>query len=181
MATYGLVPEFDSNGRATGRQIYSGGENSGFTASEIADFNSDNFFGNNSTVTNGVDDGGLSLGQQFEIDSIMGYNDSQKAKVDNSAKGLSNAQIGLGVVEAAGDLYSGYLGYKNYELAKDQFAFSKASANRDILNQGTLINNSIQNASDVGLALGGGAMTADQIANEKAAVQNRFVDTSKIG
>ena len=102
---------------------------------------------------------------------------------DNDVLSRRNGKLSTGanILNAGVGLANAYLGYKNYGLAKDQFDFSKAATNRDILNQGTLINNSVQNASDVGLALGGGAMTADQIAREKAAVQNRYVNTSVIG
>ena len=88
--------------------------------------------------------------------------------------GADLANIGLSGVQA-------YLGWENLGLAEDQFAFEKAAANRNIANQGKQVNNAYENASNVGLALGGGAMTPEQIAAEKAALRNRYVDTSAIG
>ena len=88
--------------------------------------------------------------------------------------GADLANIGLSGVQA-------YLGWENLGLAEDQFAFEKAAANRNIANQGKQVNNAYENASNVGLALGGGAMTPEQIAAEKAALRNRYVDTSTIG
>lgn len=88
---------------------------------------------------------------------------------------------GADVLQGLGALGSAYTGWQNYGLAKEQFGFEKAATNRNIANQGKQINNAYQNASEVGLALGGGAMTPEQIAAERAAVQNRLVDTSAIG
>ena len=88
--------------------------------------------------------------------------------------GADLANIGLSGVQA-------YLGWEDLGLAEDQFAFEKAAANRNIANQGKQVNNAYENASNVGLALGGGAMTPEQITAEKAALRNRYVDTSAIG
>jgi len=92
--------------------------------------------------------------------------------------GLGDA---LGVAQGLGALGSAYTAYKGLGLAEDQFGFEKALANRNLANQGQLINTQLQNAADVGLALGGGAMTPEQIAASKAATAKKFVDTSKIG
>lgn len=93
---------------------------------------------------------------------------------DYLGAGMDIANIGIAGLGA-------YTGWQNLGLAKDQFNFEKAATNRDIANQGKQINNAYTNASQVGLALGGGAMTPEQIAAEKAALQNRYVNTSAIG
>jgi len=93
--------------------------------------------------------------------------------------------IGLGdlagVAEGLGSLGGAYTAYKGLGQAEDQFNFEKALANRNLANEGLLINTQIQNAADVGLALGGGAVTPEQIEASKAATATRFVDTSAIG
>ena len=89
---------------------------------------------------------------------------------------------GIGQIAGGlGALGSAWTGYKALGLAEDQFGFEKAATNRNIANQGLLANNAITNANEVGLALGGGAMTPDQIAASKAATQAKLVDTSAIG
>jgi len=107
--------------------------------------------------------------------------------VVNEGYGAQDAGGGFGlgdaldVAQGLGSLASAYTGYKTLGLAEDQFDFEKGLANRNIGTQGQLINQQIQNAADVGLALGGGAMTADQIAASKAATTRKYVDTSKVG
>jgi hypothetical protein len=90
-------------------------------------------------------------------------------------------QIGADVVNAGSALMGAYTGWKGLQLAEDQFDFSKAATNRDIANQSKIINNEYANRNEVGLALGGGAMTADQIAASKANVAKKYVDGSAIG
>lgn len=114
------------------------------------------------------------------FDSVSGTQHGGSLTQSGSS-GLGVLGTGASILQGLGSLAGAYTGYKSLGLAEDQFDFSKAAANRDIANQGQTINNSIQNASDVGLALGGGAMSPEQIAAEKAAVQTRFVDTSAIG
>lgn len=85
------------------------------------------------------------------------------------------------VAQGLGSLANAYTGYKNYQLAEDQFGFEKAATNRNIANQGLMVNNAYDNANAVGLALGGGAMTPEQIAASNAATKAKHVNTSAIG
>jgi len=88
---------------------------------------------------------------------------------------------GSQILGAATSAANAYLGYKNYGLAQDQFAFTKNAANRDIANEGKLINNDMVNANNVGLALAGNTLTPEQQAASRAAVENRKVNTAPIG
>jgi len=90
-------------------------------------------------------------------------------------------QTGADVVNAGAAVMGAYTGWKGLQLAEDQFDFSKAATNRDIANQSKIINNEYANRNDVGLALGGGAMTADEIAASKANVSKKYVNGSAIG
>jgi len=95
----------------------------------------------------------------------------------------SNGYLSTGsqILGAATSAANAYLGYKNYGLAQDQFAFTKNAANRDIANEGQLINNDIVNANNVGLALAGNTLTPEQQAASRAAAENRKVNTAPIG
>ena len=86
-----------------------------------------------------------------------------------------------GVLGGAGSVMQGLGALEAADLAKKQFGFEKGLANRNLANQATLANIQMQNAADVGLALGGGAMTPEQIAASKAATAQKMLSTSPIG
>jgi len=90
-------------------------------------------------------------------------------------------QTGADVVNAGAAVMNAYTGWKGLGLAEDQFNFSKESTNRDVANQAKIINDEFANRNDVGLALGGGAMTPAEIAASKANVAKKYVDGSSIG
>jgi len=92
----------------------------------------------------------------------------------------SGLQTGSQVVGALSSAMNAYTGWKGLELAEDQFDFTKKSTNRDIANKAKVINNEIGQANEVGLALGGGAMTAEQIAASRQAATARKVNGSAI-
>ena len=84
-------------------------------------------------------------------------------------------------IQAGAGLANAYLGYKNYGLAKDQFKFAKAAANRDIANQAQLINNEIQNAGEVGMSLAGNTMSPEQRAARQQQLNAMRVSGAPIG
>ena len=85
---------------------------------------------------------------------------------------------GAAIAGALGGLANAYTGYKNYQLAQDQFESEKAYAGANLYNQGTLVNNQIKNAAEVGQALAGDTMTADQRAAGLAGLANKYVKTA---
>jgi len=93
----------------------------------------------------------------------------------------SNLQTGLAGIQAASGLLNAYTGLQGLGLAKDQFGFQKAAANRNIANQAALLNEQRANAGNVGLALAGSTMSAaqKQAARDKITAGN--VDGSKVG
>ena len=84
-------------------------------------------------------------------------------------------------IQAGTGLANAYLGYKNYGLAKDQFNFAKAAANRDVANQAQLINNEIQNAGEVGMSLAGNTMSPEQRAVRQQQLNAMRVSGAPIG
>lgn len=64
----------------------------------------------------------------------------------DNAKGL--AAIGMGL-QGLGGLANAYMGYKNYQLAQDQFNFQKGLARRNLANQAKIINNTYDTAAQV--------------------------------
>ena len=116
----------------------------------------------------------------------------------NAAAGMGNTGTGTaswfgqdGIVggisqglNALSGLAGAYLGYKNYKLAKEQFGFEKALANRNIANQGKIVNNQYNNAAQVaaGMAGGGYGMVDPAIVAQYAAkAKEQHVNTSPIG
>ena len=77
--------------------------------------------------------------------------------VDNSF-GFNTNTLGAvtGGLQALGGLASAYTGYKNYQMAKDQFGFQKGLANRNLANQAKTINNAYSNAAQVAAGMIGG-------------------------
>lgn len=67
----------------------------------------------------------------------------------NYAEGIS---AGIGAV---GGLMNAFTGYKNYKLAKKEFAFTKALANRNLANQAKMINNSYDASGQLAAGLAG--------------------------
>ena len=85
---------------------------------------------------------------------------------------------GAAIAQGIGGLANAYTGYKNYQLAQDQFESEKAYAGANLYNQGTLINNQIKNAAEVGQSLAGDTMTADQRAAGLAGLASKYVKTA---
>ena len=57
----------------------------------------------------------------------------------------------------------------------------KQFANRNLQNQGKIINNAIDNRADVGLAMGGSRLTPEQRQAFRSKMNSRHVNTSAIG
>lgn len=109
------------------------------------------------------------------LDSNKNVIGSMKLNPNTSSFGTGSlfGNVG-GALQGLGALANAYTGYKNYQLAKDQFGFEKTLAQTNLANQADLINEQRGKAADVGLALAGSSMSdADkQAARDKITAAN---------
>lgn len=98
----------------------------------------------------------------------------------NSWMNADNLKLGMQGLDLATKMGQAWLGYKNYGLAKDMFAFEKAMGNRNLANQAQTINNELRNAGQVGMSLAGNTMNDAQRAKRTAEVESMFVDGSPV-
>ena len=104
--------------------------------------------------------------------------DKMNATKPGSSGGLASiGAIGSATQGLAG-LANAYLGYKNYQLAKDQFGYEKALGNANLYNQGTLVNTQLDKSAEIGNALAGGTMTDAQKQANLGLAASRHVKTS---
>lgn len=123
----------------------------------------------------------LNQGYSVGADGKVGMGNQYNQGLATRGNGLNGLSTGLQGIQALSGLASAYTGLKGLGLAKDQFAFTKDSANRDVANQAKLINESRMNAGNVGLALAGGTMTDAQKALARDKIIAGNVDGSRIG
>ena len=101
---------------------------------------------------------------RFKLNYSPNYEDygySQDAQKTKGLSGWDKAKIGAQVVGAGSGLANAYLGFKNYQMAKEQFENEKRFGLANFNAQAQLTNNAIQNRADVGLALMGNNATPD--------------------
>ena len=124
-----------------------------------------------------------SIGSNIKLPNTLQVNKYLNSGTKGSSKQGMDSTYGLvlGTLNAGTGLANAYLGYRNYGLAKDQFNFSKNAMNRDIANQGKLINNDIMNRAEVGLALASKELTDTDRSRILSNAKNKFVDTTPIG
>ena len=93
------------------------------------------------------------------------YNDMMNKRINGGlgATGMDYAGAAIGGVQALSGAANAYLGFQNYGLAKEKFAAEKATTNADYMAQSMGYNTGLQNSTNVGLALGGGSMTPEQV------------------
>ena len=155
----------------------------------LAWYNPASWFGNNNNTSNYY--------QRANDGSYVGITDStydaspdkssiitgvEYDKMNATKPGSSGSLASIGAIGSAaqgiGGLANAYTGYKNYQLAQDQFDSEKKYAGANLYNQGTLVNNQIKNAAEVGQALAGNTMTADQRAAGLAGLASKYVKTA---
>lgn len=99
---------------------------------------------------------------------------------------LPTVGLGLQALTGLGDLW---MGWNNYNLAKDAYDFQRALANRNLQNQGKIINNTYDTAANVGTGLIGGVdahgnygtINNDVLNAQQEQAKKQHVDTSYIG
>ena len=111
---------------------------------------------------------------------------------DSSQMGDNNAGAGGGFgfntgtlgalsvgLQAIGGLASAYTGYKNYQMAKDQFGFQKGLANRNLANQAKTINNAYNNAAQVAAGMVGGKTASGVYGLTDQAIIDRYAASAR--
>lgn len=105
------------------------------------------------------------------------YNTSNNQSwLEQNAKGL--AAIGMGIQGLSG-LANAYMGYQNYQLAKDQFNYQKGLANRNLANQAKIINNTYDTAAQVAAGMIGGRDSYGNYGFTNQDVINRYSNSAK--
>ena len=82
-------------------------------------------------------------------------------------------------LHALSGLANAYMGYKNYQFAKDQFNYQKGLANRNLANQAKVINNAYDNAAQVAAGMIGGRDSSGNYGFTNQDVVNRYSNTAK--
>ena len=141
------------------------------------------------SITGDWNGSGSSTGNTGAFNNYMNsYNKANptQTKLDGSAG--SGGELGLaGYASAAFKGLEAWNGWQTNAIAKDQlklskekFAAEKATTNADYVNNAMSYNTALQNSQDVGLALGGSVMSADQIAASNAYNDSRKFSENKI-
>lgn len=128
----------------------------------------------------------IGINPMFENETASMYTNNRGGLFGLSNDTLSG--IGLGLQGLSG-LASAYLGYKNYQLAQDQFKFQKGLANRNLANQAKMINNTYDNAAQVAAGMVGskdnsgryGFTRQDIIDSYANNAKQKYVNGSPIG
>lgn len=84
-----------------------------------------------------------------------------------------------GGLQGLSGLASAYTGYKNYQLAKDQFNFQKGLANRNLANQAKIINNTYDNAAQVAAGMIGGRDSSGNYGFTDQAIVDRYAANAR--
>ena len=101
---------------------------------------------------------------------------NDKSWLEQNAKGL--AGIGMGIQGLSG-LANAYMGYKNYQLAQEQFKFQKGLARRNLANQAKIINNTYDNAAQVAAGMIGGRDNYGNYGFTSQDIVNKYASAAK--
>lgn len=101
---------------------------------------------------------------------------NDKSWLEQNAKGL--AGIGMGIQGLSG-LANAYMGYKNYQLAQEQFKFQKGLARRNLANQAKIINNTYDTAAQVAAGMIGGKDSYGNYGFTSQDIVDRYANAAK--
>lgn len=101
---------------------------------------------------------------------------NDKSWLEKNAKGL--AGIGMGIQGLSG-LANAYMGYKNYQLAQEQFKFQKGLARRNLANQAKIINNTYDTAAQVAAGMIGGKDSYGNYGFTSQDIVDRYANAAK--
>ena len=142
---------------------------------------------NNDGTYNFANNTGNSLAFGFNANDFMNNNNIPVSN-NNGLTWQQGLNYGLAGLQALSGLANAYTGYKNYQLAKQQFGFEKAAMNRNIANQAKIINNAYDNAAQVAAGMVGAkdnagnyGMTNQEVVDKYAAnAEKKHVDGSSL-
>lgn len=112
---------------------------------------------------------------------LANYNSNNNNNNNNTKIGW-NTQTLAGIadgLEALSGLANAYMGYKNYQFAKDQFNFQKGLANRNLANQAKVINNAYDNAAQVAAGMIGGRDSSGNYGMTSSDIVNKYSNKAK--
>lgn len=169
---------------------YSNGMRTPFKEGQTYTFGNDNWLYNNGALTEYLGEGVAGPVRKFSPEDLMGSVGTDAAgnkftlgQLGDQGGGFTAGNVlgGLsGLLQGAGGLLSAYTGLKSLEMAKDQFGFQRALANRNLANQAKIINNTYDNAAVVSANLVGGGMdSAGRVSDTDAATRSRIVEEGK--
>ena len=107
---------------------------------------------------------------------LYNSNLNDKSWLEQNANGL--AGIGMGIQGLSG-LANAYMGYKNYQLAQEQFKFQKGLARRNLVNQAKIINNTYDNAAQVAAGMIGGRDNYGNYGFTSQDIVNKYASAAK--
>lgn len=107
---------------------------------------------------------------------LYSNNLNDQSWLEQNAKGL--AGIGMGIQGLSG-LANAYMGYKNYQLAQEQFKFQKGLARRNLANQAKIINNTYDNAAQIAAGMIGGKDSYGNYGFTSQDIVNRYSNAAK--
>ena len=162
--------------------------NNMFTNTGLASYLPTNYFYNSLGTSTASD---LLNPKKLAGNGFVGIN---SAGNNGSGSGGFFADIGglggvAGILQGLSGLAGAYSAYKGLGLAKEQFAFEKGLANRNLANQAKIINTGYDNAAQVAAGMIGGqdaqgnyGFTDPAIVERYAqAAKDKYVDGSPIG
>ena len=108
-------------------------------------------------------------------------NSSNLNNINNSNLGWNTQTLAgiAGGLQALSGLANAYLGYKNYNLSKDMFNYQQGLANRNLANQGKIINNTYDNAAQVAAGMIGGRDNSGNYGMTSADIVNKYSNKAK--
>lgn len=99
--------------------------------------------------------------------------------VSQNYSNYEGLKTGLAGVNAAANIMNAVTGWKSLGLAKDQFNFEKAAANRNLQNQGLAYNTAVDKAAGI-VAAGSGTMNQQQADAYRKSAEKNYMDTRAI-
>lgn len=165
---------FDANGRWVS-DISIGGDDYNWGGESANDYST--------TASTGDTGTGMFGGLGSYLSGTFGGSSDKGTKAAGGVPGGLGSYLSTGtkILEGAGKIMEANNARKSLALAREKFGFEKAAANRNAVNQGKAYNEELGRRADVGLALGGNAITDAQRASTLDKIAGQKVSEAAIG